>query len=59
MFTGELALPRREAADLASRAGCNVTSGVSKKTTILVVGDQDLSKLAGNEKSLKHRRPKN
>ena len=56
VFTGELALPRREAADLASKAGCNVTSGVSKKTTILVVGDQDLSKLAGNEKSLKHRR---
>lgn len=55
-FTGELALPRREAADLASKAGCNVSSGVTKKTTLLVVGDQDLSKLAGHEKSLKHRK---
>ncbi len=27
-----------------------------KKTTILVVGDQDITKLAGKEKSLKHRK---
>lgn len=56
VFTGALEIPRREAADLAAAIGCQVTSGVSKNTTLLVVGDQDLKKLAGNEKSSKHRK---
>lgn len=55
-FTGALDIPRREAADLAAMAGCNVESGVTKKTTILVVGDQDVQKLAGHDKSSKHRK---
>jgi DNA polymerase-3 subunit epsilon len=55
-FTGALEIPRREAADLAAIAGCNVESGVTKKTTILVVGDQDIQKLAGHDKSSKHRK---
>ena len=56
VFTGALSLSRREAADLAAQAGCKVHDGVTKKTTLLVVGDQDIKKLAGHEKSSKHRK---
>jgi len=56
VFTGALEIPRREAADLAAAIGCQVASGVTKKTTLLVVGDQDINKLAGHEKSSKHRK---
>ena len=56
VFTGALTLLRREAADLASTAGCTVGAGVTKRTTLLVVGDQDISKLAGHDKSSKHRK---
>lgn len=56
VFTGELEMSRREAADLASKVGCQVGAGVTKKTTLLVVGDQDITKLAGNSKSSKHRK---
>jgi DNA polymerase-3 subunit epsilon len=55
-FTGALELPRSMAADFAAKAGCHVAQGVTKKTTILVVGDQDTMKLAGHEKSAKHRK---
>lgn len=54
VFTGSLAIPRREAADLAARAGCDVAASVTKKTTLLIVGDQDITKLAGKLKSSKH-----
>ena len=54
VFTGALEIPRREAADLAASIGCTVASGVTKKTTLLVVGDQDVTKLAGKAKSSKH-----
>ncbi len=54
VFTGTLEIPRREAADLAASIGCTVTSGVTKKTTLLVVGDQDITKLSGKSKSSKH-----
>lgn len=54
VFTGALLTPRKEAASLAASMGCVVASSVTKKTTLLVVGDQDLSKLAGKEKSSKH-----
>ncbi|MBE0429652.1 MAG: 3'-5' exoribonuclease [Thermoleophilia bacterium] len=56
VFTGALEIPRREASDLAAALGCQVASGVTKKTTMLVVGDQDIKKLAGHEKSSKHRK---
>jgi len=56
VFTGALTLPRKQAADLAARAGCLVAAAVTKKTTLLVVGDQDLARLAGKEKSSKHRK---
>ncbi len=54
VFTGALEISRREAADLAASIGCSVASGVTKKTSLLVVGDQDVSKLAGKAKSSKH-----
>ncbi len=56
VFTGALEMPRREAADLAARIGCNVSKSVTKKTSFLVVGDQDVARLAGADKSSKHRR---
>ncbi len=56
VFTGALEIPRREAADMAAQIGCTVSTGVTKKTTILVVGDQDITKLEGHNKSSKHRK---
>lgn len=55
VFTGALSLPRKDAAKIAADLGCNVGNSVSKKTSILVVGTQDTSKLGGYEKSSKHR----
>lgn len=55
VFTGALSMPRREAADLAAAIGCEVDTGVTKRTTLLVVGDQDVGKLSdGQTKSAKH-----
>lgn len=56
VFTGALEMPRRDAADKAHEAGAAVEPGVTKHTTMLVVGDQDIDKLAGHEKSGKHRK---
>jgi DNA polymerase III subunit epsilon len=56
VFTGALQVTRREAADMADAIGCEVAAGVTKHTTMLVVGDQDVAKLAGHEKSSKHRK---
>lgn len=56
VFTGALTIPRREAADFAASVGCEVDAGVTKRTTILVVGDQDIQRLAGHSKSSKHRK---
>jgi DNA polymerase-3 subunit epsilon len=56
VFTGALEITRREAADMAAQIGCTVASGVTKQTTMLVVGDQDVTRLAGHEKSTKHRK---
>ena len=56
VFTGTLSIPRREAAKLAANAGCSVTDSINKATTLLIVGDQDIRKLAGHEKSSKHRK---
>jgi DNA polymerase-3 subunit epsilon len=53
VFTGSLTLPRRLAAELAAKAGCNVGTSVNRATTLLIVGDQDLRKLAGRERSNK------
>lgn len=56
LFTGALSFPRRQAADMAAGAGCDVVNNVSKKVTMLVVGIQDDCKLNGYEKSSKHRK---
>ncbi len=56
VFTGELSIPRDEAADAASAAGCKVAANVTKRTTLLVVGNRDVRQLAGYEKSSKHRK---
>jgi DNA polymerase III subunit epsilon len=54
VFTGSLCEPRAFAADRAAAAGCRVDDGVTKHTTILVVGNQDIRVLAGKQKSSKH-----
>lgn len=56
VFTGALSLARKEAAVIAAKIGCNVLDSVTQKTTILVVGTQDSTKLAGYDKSSKHRK---
>lgn len=56
VFTGALSITRREASQLAANTGCEVGASVKKTTTLLVVGDQDIQKLAGHEKSSKHRK---
>jgi DNA polymerase-3 subunit epsilon len=56
VFTGALSISRATAADLAAALGCEVANGVNKHTTLLVVGDQDVTRLAGHELSSKHRR---
>lgn len=56
VFTGALSIARDQAAQMASMAGCRVSDSVTKKTTILVVGDQDLRLTKGQEKSSKHRK---
>jgi DNA polymerase III subunit epsilon len=56
VFTGALQVTRGEAADIAHVAGAALEPGITKKTTMLVVGDQDLDKLNGHEKSSKHRK---
>ncbi len=56
VFTGTLSMTRREAAALAATLGCDVAPSVNKNTTLLVVGDQDICKLAGKQKSAKHRK---
>jgi DNA polymerase-3 subunit epsilon len=56
VFTGALEISRREAADLAASVGCEVAQGVTKATTLLVVGDLDVKRLAGHDKSSKHRK---
>jgi DNA polymerase-3 subunit epsilon len=56
VFTGTLSIPRREAASLAADLGCTVAGGVTRETTLLVVGDQAEWRLAGYTKSGKQRK---
>ncbi|MGE4062404.1 MAG: exonuclease domain-containing protein [Rhodospirillaceae bacterium] len=56
VFTGSLGMPRAQAESIASDAGCEVGDNVTMRTTILVVGNQDISALAGHSKSTKHRK---
>jgi DNA polymerase-3 subunit epsilon len=56
VFTGALSIERAQAAQMVAMAGCKVVDSVSKKITILVVGDQDLRLTNRREKSTKHRK---
>ena len=53
VFTGELSIPRREASKLVADAGCKVQTGVTKKTTLLVVGLLNDVKFASDHKTAK------
>lgn len=56
-FTGALAhYVRRDAAQLVADRGGHFAPGVTKKTDLLVVGEQDLAKLAGHDVSTKMRK---
>ena len=55
VFTGTLSLSRNELADAAAAAGCEVQTGVTKKTTLLVVGVQTNAKVKDG-KSTKQRK---
>lgn len=54
VFTGALALSRKEAAEIASKAGCMVIDCINETVSILVVGMQDTQKINGKGKSSKH-----
>jgi DNA polymerase III subunit epsilon len=54
VFTGALSMTRADAAAHAADPGCHVADRVTNDTTILVVGDQDIRRLAGKDKSDKH-----
>jgi len=56
VFTGSLSMLRKEVADRAAEEGCRVDLNVTKSTTILVVDDQDVTRLDGRVKNVKHRK---
>lgn len=53
-MTGVFSQPKAEVAEMILLAGGEVLTGVTKRTTILLLGDQDPSVLAGKDKSSKH-----
>ncbi|WP_426036455.1 exonuclease domain-containing protein [Brevundimonas sp. DC300-4] len=54
VMTGDFTVPKSAMADLIAAAGGAVTSTVSRKTTMLVLGVQDSTTFAGKDKSAKH-----
>lgn len=57
VFTGTLSRTRGEMGRLANNAGCRVDDGVTKHTTLVVVGDQDVRYLKeGSLISAKHQK---
>lgn len=57
VFTGSLARPRREAEAFALQVGFTIGDSVTKRTTILVVGNRDIELVEDfGEKSGKHKR---
>lgn len=59
VFTGSLTIPRIDASEMAAQAGCSVHPGVTKETTLLVVGDQDVRRVGPQGKSAKHQKAEN
>jgi hypothetical protein len=57
VFTGGLGIVREEAERAAEMLGCQIRTGVSGKTTIVVVGDADVGRWSGEGSGLtaKHR----
>lgn len=53
VFTGELRMPRAEAERRVAALGCKVAANVSKKTTMVVVGQTDLAAVGPKGKSTK------
>lgn len=51
VITGTFERSQPELSQLASDIGCLVTSGVTMKTTMLIVGDRDAGRYNGKEKS--------
>ena len=56
VFTGELSIPRGVAEAKAAALGCKSSSSVSRRTAILVVGEQDLSLVGSDGMSTKQRK---
>ena len=56
VITGNFSVSQDELAELSASMGCEVAGGVTKSTTMLLVGDQDVRQLAGHVKSSKHRK---
>lgn len=56
LFTGDIGIARPEAEAIARKVGFNTAGSMSKKVDLLVVGMQDMSRLAGHDKSSKQRK---
>jgi DNA polymerase-3 subunit epsilon len=56
VFTGTLSLKKSQMAEMAGEMGCDVANDVTRATTLVVVGNQDIRQLAGHSKSSKHRK---
>lgn len=56
VFTGQLCIPRAEAAKRAADLGLFVHPSVTKKTSLVVVGNEDIRRPEWGEKSTKHRK---
>lgn len=56
VFTGQLTMPRADAAKRAAELGGFVHPSVTRKTSLVVVGDQDIRRPGWGKKSAKHRK---
>lgn len=56
VFSGDLFLPRDQAADLAASIGCKVAKNLTKTTTILVLGRPDPTRTDYGHKTDKHQK---
>jgi len=57
VFTGEFSVVKSELEELAADVGCDVHRGLpTKATTLVIVGDVNLRKTKGEEKTTKRRK---